>query len=174
LVKAREKAVIWHNKQEENRLRLAEAEADKTLEQINLPHGSVSELALAMLYLGEGFKKSLDTGIGNSDPTILRFFVAMLLNFYRVEKNKITCQLHLRADQDPNMIKKYWSEKLGLPLAAFQAVSQDKRTKGRPTYPDYKGVCIVRCGHVAIQRKLVYLSKKFCERIIGQNQGLRA
>lgn len=88
-----------------------------------------------------------------------------MLYLYGVEREKIKCELHLRADQNPVSMKKYWAEELGLPLLNFKSVSLDKRTEGSPTYPSYKGVCVVRCGYVALQRKLVYLSQIFCDRV---------
>ncbi len=166
LIRARKKAVFWHNRGKIGRIKNAERQADKILSGINFSDKCLLEVTLAMLYLGEGFKKNSDTGIGNSDPLILKFFVTVLLKIYGVDKNKITCYLHLRADQDPVKMKKYWAQKLSLPLSAFKKASLDQRTKGIPTYPYYKGVCIVRCGHVAVQRKLVYLSRKYCEKVI--------
>jgi hypothetical protein len=68
-------------------------------------------------------------------------------------------------------MKKYWSAQLKVPIERFGGVSIDKRTIGRPTYPDYKGVCIARYGNVAIQRKLVYLSREFCKKIIDITSG---
>lgn len=121
-----------------------------------------------MLYLGEGFKGSSLTGIENSDPILLRFFVTILLNHYNISLKKVRRELHLRADQNPKKIKRYWSKELGIPLSNFLGTSIDKRTAGSTTYPTYKGVCVVRCGNVAMQRKLMYISSKFCQKIINQ------
>lgn len=165
LVLARKKAVVWHNKEKESRIKIVEREADTVLSEIDFSSKHLMEMTLAMLYLGEGFKKNSDTGIGNSDPLILKFFITILLKIYGVDRNKITCYLHLRADQDPTKMKKYWAQQLSLPLSAFKKVSLDQRTKGKPTYSHYKGVCIVRCGYIAVQRKLVYLSRKYCEKV---------
>ena len=164
LVATRKRAVEWHNTQKDNRLKEAETQALKALETIDASDPSILNLALSMLYLGEGFKK--DTfGMGNSDPMILKLFVTLLLKIYLVPLDKLSCELHLRADQDPKKIKKYWSQELGIPIGNFKWVSIDKRTLGSPTYPYYKGVCIVRFGSIAIQRKLLYTSKIFCQRV---------
>jgi hypothetical protein len=42
----------------------------------------------------------------------------------------------------------------------------DSRTKGSKTYEYYKGVCVLRCGNAAIQRKLLFLAEEFCKKII--------
>lgn len=166
LVDARVKAVLWHNEQKRFRLEMAEREAVKSLVEIDITDKSILDLALAILYLGEGSKKTPGTCLGNSDPKILKFFLAVLRNNYGINNESVKCELHLRADQDPEYIKEYWSKELEIPLKQFSTVSLDKRTKGRATYPSYKGVCVLRCGNIAIQRKLVYLSKVFCEKVI--------
>jgi hypothetical protein len=170
LVKARKKAVIWHNQQKASRLKFAENEADKTLSKIK-NNQEIIELGLALLYLGEGFKKSPKTGIGNSDPLLLKFFLKIILNLYKIDIEKIRFELHIRADQNPELIKKYWAKELNAPLCRFKSVSIDKRTKGRITYPDYKGVCVIDCSNIAIQRKLVYIGRKFCEKVIKKMGG---
>jgi hypothetical protein len=170
LIKARKIAVVWHNKQKTNRLRFAENEACKTLLKIDSNKETI-ELALALLYLGEGFKKSPRTGMGNSDPLILKFFLKIMLDIYKIDIQKIRFELHIRADQNPELIKKYWSKELNAPLNRFKSVSVDKRTTGKNTYLDYKGVCVIDCGNIAIQRKLVYIGRKFCEKVLENMRG---
>lgn len=170
LIEARKKAVIWHNSQKEKRIRIALFEAKKILEKINLKDIYVLQLGLAMLYLGEGNKGEI-TSIGNSDPLILKFFLAILRGIYKVDIKTIRCDLNLRADQDPMKMKKYWAKELNIPLENFRHVALDKRTIGSKTYDYYKGVCQVRCGNIAIQRELIYLSNIFCKKVI-ENLGI--
>lgn len=165
LVYARTKSVIWHNTEKKKRLELAEKEAAESLLGIEAGNKSVLELALAMLYLGEG-AKTAKTSLGNSDPEILSFFASSMEILYGLDRKTIRCDLHLRADQNVNEIKHYWSKKLKIPLICFKSASIDKRTIGRKTYPHYKGVCILNYSNVAIQRKLVYLSRQFCTKVI--------
>lgn len=169
LVRARRKAVIWHNNQKRERLEMADKAARRTLEDINLNNSAFFELALAFLYLGEGSKKNIETAIGSSDPKILKLFLVGLRNIYAIDTSKIRCELYLRADQESDSIKRYWSKELNIPINNFKQVSIDKRTKGTTTYSYYKGVCNLRCGNVAIQRKLVSLANLFCEKIISKN-----
>lgn len=171
LVKARKKAVLWHNAQKEKRLKLAKEQALKTVEDIDITDKKVLELALAILYMGEGTKKKVETSMGNSDPLILKFFLATLKGLYDFDLRKIKCQLNLRADQNPEKMKRFWSKELGIPINNFGYVNLDKRTVGSKTYPHYKGVCYVLCGNVAIQRKLTYLSEIFCKKIIKKYLG---
>ncbi len=168
LVHARKKAVIWHNTQKEKRVRAAENLALLSLSNLNTTNISVIELALAMLYLGEGGKGE-QTAMGNSDPVILKFFVSVLTNIYKIDIQKMSCTLNLRADQNPEEIKNFWAHALNLPLQNFKGISFDKRTLGSKTYSHYKGVCQIKCGNIAIQRKLMALSKTFCNKVIQQN-----
>jgi hypothetical protein len=164
LVKARAKASEWHRTQKVNRLAKAEAEANVLLNRIELSD-DIIELALAMLYLGEGARFGT-TAIGNSNPLIMKFFLSVLLKKYEIDLSKIRFDLHIRADQDPNEVKEYWAQQLGVPISSFKYVAADQRTAGRTTYPHYHGVCIINCGNVAIQRKLIYLYQLFCQKVI--------
>ena len=166
LVVARAKAVVWHNEQKNKRLKIAEEQALCVLKKLNTSNKEILDLALSFLYLGEGFKMK-ETAIGNSNPLILRFFISVLRKNYNLVPAKIKCELHLRSDQNPEEMKKYWSKTLLIPLENFKGVSIDHKTKGTTTYPEYKGVCVLRCGSVAIQRKLVYFSEMFCKKVIG-------
>lgn len=167
LTKARRKAVLWHNAEKRKRLQQAEKEARIVLVNLKTSDKNVLELTLAMLYLGEGFKTTVGLGIGNSDPMVLKFFIAGLIVCYDFDKTRIKCELHLRADQNPIHIKRYWAQALSLPLSNFKTISIDRRTHGIPTYPTYKGVCTLRCGSAAIQRRLMYLATMFCEKVIA-------
>lgn len=162
LIKAREGAVKWHNREKLERLQLAEHEGLDLLSRIDMNDASITELALALLYLGEGTKAKDETGMGSSDPLILKFFITCLRKIYGVPEDKIMCELHLRADQDPKKMIIFWSKQLHVSKENFTKPYLDKRTKGTVTYNSYKGVCLVRCGKVAIQRKLVYIAKHFC------------
>jgi len=167
LSKARIEAVKWHNAQKTERLRQAADAASQTLSRIDTADNTVAEIALAMLYLGEGTKKSDITAMGNSNPMVLKFFVSMLERLYRVPRTDMRCEIHIRADQKPDTVTKYWSDTLEISRRNFSKPSIDKRTAGKPTYPDYNGVCVVRCSRVAIQRKLMYIATQFCEKSRG-------
>jgi hypothetical protein len=165
LIDARSKATLWHNNEKRKRLLTAEQEGLSLLQKIDIHNIYTTELALALLYLGEGTKRQNETAMGSSDPVILKFFVACLRRIYMVPEEKIRCELHLRADQDPDTLRTYWAKELNISEDNFNKPYLDQRTKGVTSYDSYKGVCLVRCGRVAIQRKLVYIAKHFCTEI---------
>jgi hypothetical protein len=169
-LKAREKAAEWHRAQKALRLLQAKKEALETLEKIQLTD-EVLDLAFAMLYFGEGAKNGM-TSLASSNPTILRFVLAVLKRNYNVTPEMIRCDLHLRMDQNPEILKEYWSKELSIPLEQFKYVAFDKRSEGKPTYDHYKGVCVVSCYKVAIQRKLIYLYNLFCDKVAALDEGM--
>jgi len=166
LITARKKAVLWHNAQKQRRLEEAKLQALQVMGNINTNNRYILELALAILYLGEGNKTNIETSIGSSDPLILKFFLSCLKKIYNFNIKKTRCELHLRADQNPKKIKRFWARELKLSLNNFKQITVDKRTLGSKTFPHYKGVCALRCGNVAIQRRLLYLARFFCEKIV--------
>jgi hypothetical protein len=167
--KARVKAVEAHQAKKAMRLLEAKQSALATLEKIEIS-GPVLDLAFAMLYLGEGAKNDT-TSMASSDPKILKFIIVVLKRNYGINEDTIRCDLHLRMDQDAEKMKKYWSKELNIPLERFKYVAFDKRTEGKPTYSNYKGVCVITCGNIAIQRKLMYLYNLFCEKVLTLDKG---
>jgi hypothetical protein len=171
LVQARKKAAAWHHAQKKIRMMEALRQAQSTLDGLEMGNKGILDLALAILYLGEGLKSGIGTGMGNSNPLILRFFITALQRIYSVKTEKIKCELHLRYDQDPQMMRRYWSRQLKIPLKNFTSVSVDQRTQGSTTYPHYKGVCVVRCSRADVQRKLIALSMLYCEQMVSDYMG---
>lgn len=164
--KARKYAVIWHKNQKKKHLLEAKNQALAILNSLDLKDKYVLELALAVLYMGEG-AKSNTTSIGNTNPLILKFFIKCLENLYSVNKSSLKCSLHIRSDQNCEKLKRYWSRELKIPLKNFGACLVDKRTVKSKTYPHYKGVCVVRTSGYSIQRRLVFLSNLFCDKIVN-------
>lgn len=159
LIKARIKAVEWHNKQKEIRINIAHEEADMVLEKININDKYILELALAMLYLGEG-AKTQTTAMANSNYLVVKFFIKSLEKLFKLDGNLFGYELHLRSDQNEFEAIDYWSNKLNIDKGRF-SFTKDKRTVKNTTYIEYKGVCVVNCGRVAVQRRLVHLAEEF-------------
>src|SRR3974377_1978584 len=81
----------------------------------------VSELALAMLYLGEGSKSGNRVQMANTDARIVRYFVQELLKLYDIGLDRLTYRLNLveaaRAREDD--FKRWWSNELRCPMTKF-------------------------------------------------------
>jgi hypothetical protein len=163
------KAADWHRTQKALRTLDAKREAQNTLENLKITDETL-DLALAVLLFGGG-TRSEKSPISSSSPSTLRFILIVLLENYGVRPESISYDLSLRSDQDAQSSKKYWSKELAVPLEKFRSVTIDKRTAGKPTNNQYKGVCIINFSSVAIQRKLRYLYTLFCERIADIDLG---
>ena len=163
--KAREQAVIKKNLQKAKRLAVARTEANAVFKDLSDMSCSTLELALAMLYFGEGSKNNT-TSMGASDPFMLQFFITSTEKLYDLSRLDYRYDLHLRHDQDTAKMKLWWAEKLSIPKEKINYVVKDKRTIGKPTKNEYPGVCLVTVGKIAIQRRLKALYTVYCSEVI--------
>lgn len=161
---ARKKALLWHHSQKESRVLKAKFEADTIINKIDVKDLAILELALSFLYLGEGSKDNL-TSMGNANPLVLKFFIKAIERIYPNAKLG-RCQLHLRSNQNELDAIKYWSKELNIEKSRFDFV-KDKRIAKTKTYPTYYGVCVIRFTEISIQRRLLFISHKFCNIITG-------
>lgn len=125
------------------------------------------ELLLAMLYLGEGFKRVSVVGLGNSNPDICKMFIRLLKDIYNVSDEKFRCYLHLRMDQNSEKEKKYWSKKLEISEQLFRKTQFDRRTRNSKTWSSYHGVCSVYCYDAVIEKRVTALQKFLVKKILG-------
>jgi len=124
----------------------------------------IGELIFATFYLAEGTKTDGAFVIANSNPKILAAFLNLFRYLYSPEKSKFRCCLHLRKDQHENIFKKYWSSILDIPRSQFLKTQFDKRTI-KPTFKDYKGVCVIFYYNSDLQRRIVYLGEELLQLI---------
>jgi len=102
----------------------------------------VAQIALAVLYLGEGSKTKSSVTFGNSDPAIIALFLRLLRYCYKIDEDKFRCTLQCRADQNIKELEKFWSGITGIQLNKFYKARVDARTIGKTSKkPYYKGVC---------------------------------
>ncbi len=126
----------------------------------------IKEALLAMLYLGEGFKKKSEIGLANSNSKILCAYVKLVQEVYGLPAHRLVCTVFLRADQDSETEKKFWSTTLDIPLAQFRKTQIDKRTVGKKTWEGYHGVCAVRCYDANLEKRLTAWQELLLEKII--------
>lgn len=169
---------------EKNLLRLAEArkialEVNKhrrekwlsDIREANLPllevldDVRIAKIALAMLYLGEGYKTRRGAlAFGNSNSGIIRLFLQLLRRCYQVDDKKFRCTVQCRADQDVNALEKHWREVTAIPRECFYGARIDKRTTGKPTLKaNYKGVCVIDYFSSQVFNDILIIGKLLCE-----------
>lgn len=150
---------------------LAERALIKSQVRTNLENEKISvvtqEMLLAMLYLGEGFKKRSFIALGNSNPEILKIFVNLVRNIYNAPPEKFSCALYLRSDQGELEEKKFWSKQLKINTGRFQKTQFDKRTLGIKTRQGYHGVCAVYYFSAIAEKRLTAWQDLLIEKLLG-------
>ncbi|WKZ47196.1 MAG: hypothetical protein QY306_15390 [Anaerolineales bacterium] len=106
---------------------------------------TVHELALAMLYLGEGDKTGNRVQISNTDPGVLRYFLSAVERLYQIGRTEMSFRLNLveaARTQELHMIK-WWATQLECSTHQFQKTQFDQRSKFSKITDDYHGVCTI-------------------------------
>lgn len=152
----------WNNREAKKKVVEENILQDFSLLSLTVVH---KEALLAMLYLGEGFKRRSTVGLGNSNPRLLSLFVRLLREIYEVSNIRLSCYVHLRADQDSAKEKRFWSKVLKIPMPQFRKSQTDKRTIGKKTWKGYHGVCIVYCHDAYIEKRLTAWQELLLEKI---------
>lgn len=97
------------------------------------------------LYWGEGSKTTTaTTALTNTNPTVLIFFIKWL-KIFGVEKTDMRVKLHLYSDMDIEKTKKWWSDKLQIPLEQFRKPYIKKTQQSNAVYKGYfkQGTCSI-------------------------------
>lgn len=148
-------------------IRQSHTHAKEFLQNIPL-NKPILELFLAGLYLGDGFKANGRLGLGNANPEIVRLFITLIRKLYSVKESKLRAEIFGRADQDPHLLVKYWSNLLKIPMSQFHHTQLDNRTV-KPTRSNYHGVCAVSYGDVNLQRRILAIGDEMLK--CTNNQG---
>lgn len=124
---------------------------------------AVEELALAMLYLGEGSKSGNRVQLASTDAVILRYFVWALVHMYGVEMGRISFRLNLAEAARPmeQELKLWWSQQLGCSLDRFTKTQFDPRSRVTELTSDYRGVCTVTYYDTALQQRLLGIANAY-------------
>lgn len=134
-----------------------------------------AKIALAMLCLGEASKYNSKTkspfALGNSDPRIILIFLKLLKSCFDFDIKKVRCIVQCRFDQNPDLLKKYWSNTTEIPENLFYKPNVDPRTKGKPTIKaNYKGVLRVQYLDTKVQHEIESLSNLIYEVVTNKVQ----
>lgn len=163
LVKARKIASDRHRSCRLERVQAIIGRVEKDVSNIAIDKAN-GEAMLAMFYKAEGAKKENCLCIANSNPEILEAFINLFRFLYQPDESKFRCCLHLRKDQEEDELKFFWSKCLNIPVSMFHKTQFDKRTN-KPTYDNYKGVCVLNYLDISVQRRILYFGDKLIEKI---------
>lgn len=171
LVKARLKASYVHRIERLKRVKKIRQEVEEFTTGIEIDK-VLGELIFSIFYLAEGTKRENTITIANLNPHLLKSFLNLFRFLYNPDEKKFRCCLHLRKDQSEIQLKKFWSKTLNIPIFKFHKTQFDKRTV-KPTFDDYKGVCVLMYFDMALQRRILYLGEKLLK-IMGKLKWTRS
>ncbi len=153
--------------QKERRLKIiedAKAFGKNALTNITEREFLIAGLAL---YWGEGSKKSGEFSFCNSDPEMVKFLILWLRKGFNVEIKDLKCsvginEIHVGREE---IVRKFWSNFLGIPLNQFTKTSF-KKTTNKKVYQNYN-------EHYGTIRIKVAKSGAIYYKIIGLIEGLK-
>lgn len=106
-------------------------------------------LAGLFLYWGEGSKSAPTAlSISNTDPSVIKFFIAWLIKSLKVPQEKLGVQLHLYNDMNIDKEIEYWSKTLKIPIKQFTRPYIKKTSSKRINHKGSfgHGTCNARIG----------------------------
>jgi len=124
---------------------------------------SVDELALTMLYLGEGSKSYGRVQIANTQAETLLYFLTMLMQMYQIDESRLSFRLNLvnaaRSYEDEFIL--WWKTKLHSPNARFLKTQYDHRSRVIRITDNYHGVCTLTYYDTNLQQRLISLANTY-------------
>lgn len=162
-----ELAVITNKLRLENRLNSIR---NRNISLITLVNKQVAILILSTLYWCEGNKypTSRCLKFGNSDPKMISLFITLLRLCYQIDESKFRMTVQCRADQDQDLLTKYWQNITYIPSSQHYKPRIDPRSNGKPTKKlNYHGVCVVDYFDTDLQCELQYTGE-----LLGTNTSI--
>lgn len=127
----------------------------------------IARIICSLVYWCEG-AKSEKTGIAftNSDPQLVRTFLAMLRLGFDVDEKKFSVCVHLHAYHNPKKQLEFWSKTANIPLERFIKPHQKKNT-GKRTKKDYQGCVMIKYYNNDLARRLLMLGMATISKLGG-------
>jgi transcriptional regulator with XRE-family HTH domain len=153
--------------QKERRLKLIEENRRFGLQELsNLTEREFFAAGIA-LYWAEGTKKGQEISFCNSDPEMMKFFIAWITMLFPVKKEEIyfrvaVNELHEKREQ---AIREYWSKELKIPLDQFRKTTF-KKVKNKKVYENFN-------DHYGTLLAKIRQPSRFYYKILGLIEGLR-
>ena len=108
------------------------------------------------LYLGEGFRtEGSGMGMAHTDPSVLRFFVDWLREFFDIDEARLRIRLYFHEELDEIAARRFWSGQLVVPEEQF---TRTCRAQPRGTLRRSKhvyGCPPVRYSDLLVQRRVM-------------------
>jgi transcriptional regulator with XRE-family HTH domain len=125
----------------------------------------VDELALAMLYLGDGTKTGGRVQMASTNPDILRYFLWSLRSLYEVEEERISFRLNLVEAARPleQELIRWWARELDCSEDQFNKTQFDTRSHQTKVTEDYYGVCTITHNSTYLKERILGLAQAYVQ-----------
>ncbi len=112
------------------------------------------ELGL-MLYWGEGDKTgNYLVALTNTEPKIIEFFLKWLRKYFEIDEKKIRGRLYIWENLNEEKAKRFWSERLNIPLDQFTKSYLSKSKAKIKKKRHENGVCRISYGSTKIFKNI--------------------
>lgn len=120
---------------------------------------------LACLYWAEGAKGTTKVVcFANTDPLLIKLFMALFRECYPLEEGKFRMRLHLHKYHNEEKTIKFWTHITGIPRNKLGKIYWKKEPNSGKRYrQNFMGICFVRYNDVQILRKIVAYSQAIGE-----------
>lgn len=142
----------WNREQKRQRIAAAQLWAQSIAERL-AQQPDVLLMMIAALWAGEGSKEDGLLSIGNSNPSIIKAWLAGLRTCFDLDESKFRIQVMISLEMPEEELKLFWSEVTKIPLSQFQKSSIDTRPK-TVFREGYQGVCKVLYMSSELRRKI--------------------
>lgn len=159
----------WQKLSKERRVTYFKKLTDKNLFLLPKIDNQIQKLLLSILYLGEGAKSksTKHLSLGSSNPNIIKLYLSLLSNCFKIKKEKFRIRVQCRNDQNIEELERFWQNITKISRKQFYPTYVDKRSIGKPTlHKDYKGVCSVMYFDRSIQFELEFLADSMIKYIV--------
>lgn len=155
-----------HFEQTRKNLLVPREEAEEIVKRITLTP-DIAFLSCALLYWCEGAKDKNDTTFrfSNSDPQMVRAFMALMRQAFILDERKFRIRMHLHEYHDEQRQKKFWSDVTGLSVQHFSKTFW-KPHSGKSIKIAYPGCVHIDYYDVRIARKIYAMARAFLENVV--------
>lgn len=150
------------NERKRQELKSSEVGVIDSIENINPVNAKVFA---SLIYWCEGSKYPATNKLDfvNSDPTLVKLYVALLRKAFIIDESKWRIHLQIHDIHNFEEVKSYWSNLLNIPKSQFIKPTITKANGGKHRR-EYWGTCAVRYYDFRIQLKLIGIYEAFVRR----------
>lgn len=101
----------------------------------------------------------------NSDPLLVRSFVALLRKSFKIDENKLKVHLLIHKEQKFEELKEYWSDLLNISKNQFYKPTITT-SSGKKHRNQYFGTCSIRYSDQTVQLRLLGIFSEFLKKSV--------